>query len=102
VAESLRQFADVLENCEGDFDSCLHDLIRETIKKHKRILFNGNGYDDALLAILNDAPTEGNVSVGINNLKRRCMFLYDKDTQYAFYNDGGAVSDIFLPWTQRE
>ena len=47
VAESLRQFADVLENCEGDFDSCLHDLIRETIKKHKRILFNGNGYDDA-------------------------------------------------------
>jgi len=63
---------------------------------------NGNGYDDALLAVLNDAPTEGNVSVGINNLKRRCMFLYDKDTQYAFYNDGGAVSDIFLPWTQRE
>ena len=47
VAESLRQFADQLENCEGDFDTCLHDLIRETIKKHKRILFNGNGYDDA-------------------------------------------------------
>ena len=47
VAESLRQFADRLENCEGDFDTCLHDLIRETIKKHKRILFNGNGYDDA-------------------------------------------------------
>ena len=49
VAESLRQFADRLENCEGDFDTCLHDLIRETIKKHKRILFNGNGYDDALI-----------------------------------------------------
>jgi glutamine synthetase len=47
VAEALRQFADVLENCEGDFDSCLHDLIRDTIKKHKRILFNGNGYDEA-------------------------------------------------------
>ena len=63
---------------------------------------NGNGYDETLLAVLNDAPTEGNVSVGISNLKRRCMFLYDKDTQYAFYNDGGAVSDIFLPWIQRE
>ncbi len=47
VADSLQGFADVLENCETDFDSCLHELIRETIKKHKRILFNGNGYDDA-------------------------------------------------------
>ena len=47
VAESLRQFADILENCESDFDTCLHDLIRDTVRKHKRILFNGNGYDDA-------------------------------------------------------
>ena len=49
VAEELRQFADRLENCEGDFDACLHNLIRETIREHKRILFNGNGYDDAWL-----------------------------------------------------
>ena len=47
VAEALEGFADVLENCEGDFDSCLHQLIRDTVRKHKRILFNGNGYDDA-------------------------------------------------------
>jgi len=47
VADALEDFADILENCEGDFDSCLHDLIRDTIKKHKRILFNGNGYDEA-------------------------------------------------------
>ena len=47
VAETLRQFADQLENCEGDFDTCLHDLIRDTVRQHKRILFNGNGYDDA-------------------------------------------------------
>ncbi len=46
VAESLRQFADRLENCENDFDSCLHELIRETVTKHGRILFNGNGYDE--------------------------------------------------------
>jgi len=48
VAESLRQFADVLENAE-DFETALHDLIKETIKKHKRIIFNGNGYDDKWL-----------------------------------------------------
>ncbi len=47
VAEALRQFADTLESGEGDFDTRLHELIRDTIKEHKRILFNGNGYDDA-------------------------------------------------------
>ena len=46
VAESLRQFADVLEVAE-DFHTSLNTLIRDTIKKHKRIIFNGNGYDDA-------------------------------------------------------
>ena len=46
VAEALRQFADVLENAV-DFESALHDLIKSTISKHKRIIFNGNGYDDA-------------------------------------------------------
>ncbi len=45
VAESLRQFADVLEGAQ-DFTQALHDLIRDTIKAHKRILFNGNGYDN--------------------------------------------------------
>ena len=47
VAEALRQFADALEGCTDDFDTCLHELIRENITAHKRILFNGNGYDDA-------------------------------------------------------
>ena len=46
VAESLRQYADTLEAAE-DFDAALHDLIRDVIRKHKRIIFNGNGYDDA-------------------------------------------------------
>ena len=45
VAESLRQFADALEGTE-DFTAALHDLIRQTIQAHKRILFNGNGYDN--------------------------------------------------------
>ncbi|MBE7016118.1 MAG: glutamine synthetase type III [Ruminococcaceae bacterium] len=49
VAESLKQFADELENAEN-FDDALNRLIRKTIKKHKRILFSGNGYDDAWIA----------------------------------------------------
>ncbi len=46
VAESLKQFADELEKAE-DFDNALHELIKRTIKEHKKILFSGNGYDDA-------------------------------------------------------
>ena len=46
MAETLKEFADRLEGA-ADFTSALHDLIRETIKAHKRIIFNGNGYDDA-------------------------------------------------------
>ena len=46
VAESLRQYADILENTT-DFEAELHDLIKSVIAKHKRIIFNGNGYDEA-------------------------------------------------------
>ena len=46
VAESLRQYADALEGAE-DFNAALHDLIRRVIREHKRIIFNGNGYDES-------------------------------------------------------
>ena len=46
VAESLKQYADALEG-KADFEGELHKLIKKTIKEHKRIIFNGNGYDDA-------------------------------------------------------
>ena len=49
VAESLRQYADLLENAEN-FEEALHDLIRSVIAQHKRIIFNGNGYDEAWAA----------------------------------------------------
>jgi glutamine synthetase len=49
VAEELEQFADALENA-ADFKKELTAIVRNTIKKHKRIIFNGNGYDDAWLA----------------------------------------------------
>ncbi len=46
VAESLRLYADRLEGA-SDFAAELHDLLKETIRAHRRIIFNGNGYDDA-------------------------------------------------------
>ena len=49
VAESLRIYADRLEKAE-DFEGELHEMIKETIRDHKRIIFNGNGYDDAWIA----------------------------------------------------
>lgn len=49
VAEVLKQFADELENAEN-FEAALHDLIKRVITEHKRIIFNGNGYDDKWLA----------------------------------------------------
>ena len=48
VAESLKIYADRLEGAE-DFETKLHEMIRKTITDHKRIIFNGNGYDDAWL-----------------------------------------------------
>ena len=45
VAESLKSYADRLENVDN-FEDALHNLIRKTIKDHKRIIFNGNGYGD--------------------------------------------------------
>ena len=46
VAESLKVYADKLESSKN-FDVTLHDLLQTTIREHKRIIFNGNGYDDA-------------------------------------------------------
>ena len=46
VAEELKKFADSLEK-EKDLNRGIHELIKETIRKHKRIIFNGNGYDES-------------------------------------------------------
>ncbi len=49
VAESLKVYADRLEKAD-DFETALHDMIKKTIKDHKRIIFNGNGYDESWIA----------------------------------------------------
>ena len=43
VAESFRQFADILESAE-DFDEAVAGVIRDTFAEHSRIIFGGNGY----------------------------------------------------------
>jgi glutamine synthetase len=75
VAETLRQFADILEKAD-DFNNTLDELIKKTIKEHKRIIFNGNGYDEAWIC---EAVKER----GLLNLKSTpdCLpyFLHDKN-----------------------
>ena len=46
VADVLREYADALEKAD-DFESALHDLIRSAYAAHRRIVFNGNGYDES-------------------------------------------------------
>lgn len=60
VADALSEFADILEKSEN-FTEDLGKLIKDTIKKHKRIIFNGNGYDEAWV---NEAEKRG-----LSNLK---------------------------------
>ena len=49
MAEELGQFADRLEKAQ-DFQSALQELLQETFTAHQRIIFNGNGYDEAWVA----------------------------------------------------
>ena len=60
VAKILEEFADKLEGTK-DFEESLHDLIKETIKDHKRIIFGGNGYGDEWM--------EEAAKRGLSNLK---------------------------------
>ena len=46
VAESLKTFADLLEKSD-DIDKTIHSIVKYTVKEHQRILFSGNGYNDA-------------------------------------------------------
>lgn len=45
VAEALSQFSETLKDVpDGGMEMAVHNLLKDTIKKHKRIIFNGNGY----------------------------------------------------------
>ncbi len=49
VAEAFCEAADILENAV-DFDIAVHDLIKEYMSKHQRIIFSGNGYSEEWVA----------------------------------------------------
>lgn len=46
AAEAFKEAADILEKAD-DFDTAVHDMIKEQLAAHRRIIFNGNGYADA-------------------------------------------------------
>lgn len=52
VAEAFCEAADVLEKAD-DFELAVHDLIKEYLTRHQRIIFNGNGYSDEWVAEAN-------------------------------------------------
>ncbi len=89
VAEELKQFADELEGA-ADFNASLRDLIQKTIREHKRIIFNGNGYDDAWI--------EEAGKRGLSNLKTTpdCLPAYISDKAKALFTSHNVLSEVEL------
>ncbi|AEY65061.1 glutamine synthetase III [Clostridium sp. BNL1100] len=86
VAEILQKFADTLEG-QSDLSSAVTDLISETIKEHKRIIFNGNNYTDEWVA---EAESRG-----LLNLKStvECIPTFIKDKNVAVFVKHGVLSN---------
>ena len=76
VAEELCQFADKLEKSKN-FNKDLQALLQQTLKEHKRIIFNGNGYDDSWIG---EAEARG-----LANLKNTHARLYLQKEPQAFH-----------------
>lgn len=74
VAESLREFADSLEQ-SGNFKDDLAELIRKTIRKHKRIIFNGNNYSEEWM---DEAEKRGLLNLK-TTVDARPLFLNEKN-----------------------
>lgn len=87
VAEELRLFADELEKAD-DFKTALIALIKREIKAHKRIIFNGNGYDDAWVA---EAEARG-----LHNLKSTVDALphYTDEVNVELFTRHGVYSRV--------
>ena len=87
VAEELRLFAEELEQAD-DFETALIALIKREIKAHKRIIFNGNGYDDAWVA---EAEARG-----LHNLKSTVDALphYTDEANVELFTRHGVYSRV--------
>lgn len=86
VAEELKLFADELENAT-DFTGALHDLIKKTVTEHKRIIFNGNSYNDEWLK---EAEKRG-----LLNLKStpECLPYFLKEKNVELFTKHGVLSE---------
>ncbi len=87
VAESFKQFADVLEAAE-DFDATLTKILRDTFIEHKRILFDGNGYSEEW-----EKEAEGR---GLLNLKRSvdAYKRFNEPKNVKLFTDHGVMSEV--------
>ncbi len=87
VAESLKQFADILEGAE-DFDASLTKILRDTFAEHKRILFDGNGYSEEW-----EKEAE---SRGLLNLKKSvdAYKCFNAPKNVKLFTDHGVMSEV--------
>ncbi len=87
VADALCQVADDLEQAE-DFEMAVHDKIKELIGKHKRIVFNGNGYSEEWV--------EEAARRGLPNIKSMvdAVEAYKKPENIALFEKYGVLSKV--------
>ena len=85
VAETLQKFADKLE-AASDLNAAIASLLSETVKDHKRIIFNGNNYSEEWVA---EAESRG-----LLNLKStvECIPTFIKDKNVAVFVKHGVLS----------
>ncbi|MGB0405151.1 MAG: glutamine synthetase type III, partial [Fusobacterium sp.] len=102
VADVLREYADILEKVEDkkDLNKAIITLIKERYNKHKRIIFNGNGYDEAWVT---EAEKRGlpNLSCTVEALP-----TYIKKETIELFERTGVLSaeelkSIFVVYTER-
>ncbi|MGL5378960.1 glutamine synthetase III family protein, partial [Clostridium sp.] len=94
VAQTLMEFADILEDKSShdyDFTKALTNLIKTTIKNHKRIIFNGNNYSDAWL---DEAASRGllNIKSTVDSIP---YFILDKNIKLFEDHKIFTVSEIY-------
>ncbi len=87
VAESFKQFADILEAAE-DFDAALNGILKNTFSEHKRILFDGNGYSE-------EWEKEAEVR-GLLNLKKSvdAYKRFNEPKNVKLFTDHGVMSEV--------
>ncbi len=87
VAESFKQFADILEAAE-DFDAALTKILKDTFSEHKRILFDGNGYSEEW-----EKEAEGR---GLLNLKKSvdAYKRFNEPKNVKLFTDHGVMSEV--------